>query len=69
MPDLSLFEGWGEAVTRGRSFGVTGLAAWMDGGASNMVKRGKRKSPLRASLWGDPHAYCYLCQCHERFQK
>lgn len=43
---LSLFECWGEVVTKREGTGVTGLSAWVpDSGASNMVRKGRRKRP------------------------
>lgn len=42
---LSLFECRGAVVTKREGTGVTGLSAWVDSGASNMVRKGRRKRP------------------------
>lgn len=39
-----------------RAIGVAALVAWVDGGAGDMVKKGRRRRPLRAGVWGDPHS-------------
>ena len=69
MQDLSLWMS-DRGGNKKRGISAAGLDARVDGGASDMVKRGGGTGLEEQVFGGDPHSYSSICHClNERFQK